>query len=160
MKPCSEKFPDHDFEKIEHCNTWDKAACPSPCDGFECMEFGACIDESTDEDPIAVCKCQMGRVINEDTATCEIPLPVPPTQRPIPTLEPGVKTATTAVTKSASTVLIIFILITLFLFASMRIYDVARVIQMNMEIALVLAHICLLAPAMPENVEVKEASLF
>ena len=35
---------------------------------------------------------------------------------------------------------------TLFLFASLRIYDHGRVIQMNMEIALILAHCCLLLP--------------
>ena len=35
---------------------------------------------------------------------------------------------------------------TLFLFASLRIYDHGRVIQMNMEIALILAHLCLLLP--------------
>ena len=28
---------------------------------YECMEFAACKDESTDEDPVAVCECQVSR---------------------------------------------------------------------------------------------------
>lgn len=50
--------------------------------------------------------------------------------------------------RTASVVLIIFLAVTLFLFASLRIYDHGRVIQMNMEIALILAHITLLIPDM------------
>ena len=102
------------------------------------------------------------------------PTPATPTPRPIPTLPVQVKVITTAITKSASTILIIFVAITLILFALFRylsfyeifrllfnllhlllspsyawnrIYDVARVIQMNMEIALILAHIILLSPS-------------
>ena len=41
---------------------------------------------------------------------------------------------------------VLFVGATLFLFASLRIYDHGRVIQMNMEIALILAHSCLLLP--------------
>ena len=40
------------------------------------------------------------------------------------------------------------------IFAMLRIFDVARVIQMNMEISLVLAHGCLLLPSMPDAIEV------
>ncbi len=47
-------------------------------------------------------------------------------------------------TSSASTVLIVFVGATLFLFAWLRVRTVARVIQMNMEIALILAHVCLI----------------
>ena len=47
-------------------------------------------------------------------------------------------------TSSASTVLIVFVGLTLFLFAWLRVHTVARVIQMNMEIALILAHVCLI----------------
>ena len=36
-----------------------------------------------------------------------------------------------------------------------RIFDVARVIQMNMEIALILAHIILLSPSVPEDPTVR-----
>ena len=47
-------------------------------------------------------------------------------------------------TSSASTVLIVFVGATLFLFAWLRVHTVARVIQMNMEIALIMAHVCLI----------------
>ena len=40
--------------------------------------------------------------------------------------------------------LIVFVGFTLFLFAWLKVYTVARVIQMNMEIAIILAHVCLL----------------
>ena len=46
-------------------------------------------------------------------------------------------------------------MITLIVFAIFRIFDVARVIQMNMEIAIVLAHVCLVCPALPDDIEVK-----
>ena len=48
------------------------------------------------------------------------------------------------VTSGASTVLIVFVGFTLFLFAWLKVYTVARVIQMNMEIALICAHVCLI----------------
>ena len=118
----------------------------SPCEGHECMEFASCVDVSSEEDPIPRCDCQLGRVKDSSGARCRRPDPTTPTPRPIPTIEPAVKTATSAVTKSASTVLIVLVLITVFLFASMKIFDVARVIQMNMEVALVSAHLCLLVP--------------
>lgn len=118
------------------------------------MEYGACVDISTEEDARVICECQLGRILNPETNECDIPRPTTPTPRPIPTLAPGVKTATTAVTKSASTILVVCVLITLFLFGSMRIFDVARVIQMNMEIALVMAHIILLIPSLHEHPDV------
>ena len=65
-----------------------------------------------------------------------------------------VKEVTTIATKSASTILIAFILITLILFAILRIFDVARVIQMNMEISIVCAHGCLVLPSSTGAVEV------
>ena len=46
-------------------------------------------------------------------------------------------------------------MITLIVFAILRIFDVARVIQMNMEMAIVLAHVCLMIPPMPDDIEVK-----
>ena len=61
-------------------------------------------------------------------------------------MNPAVKPVVIAVTKSASTLLITFTGITIFLFASLRIYDYARVIQLNMEIALICAHVTLLFP--------------
>ena len=39
-----------------------------------------------------------------------------------------------------------------------RIYDVARVIQMNMEISLISAHLVLLYPEDPTNIEVQSVS--
>ena len=42
------------FTHTENCNSWDQQTCPSPCEGYECMDFGACVDVSTAEDPIAV----------------------------------------------------------------------------------------------------------
>ncbi|TRY76932.1 hypothetical protein TCAL_10625 [Tigriopus californicus] len=136
------------FEHIEECNTWvnDRAVCPSPCEGYNCMEFANCVDISDNDDPKVDCVCQLGRIMNDKDDACIVPPPTTPTPRPNPTLPAAVKTATTAVTRTASTLLIIFTGITLFLFASLRIYDDGRVIQMNMEIALILAHIMLLIP--------------
>ena len=112
------------------------------------MEFANCVDISDDKDPKTECVCQLGRIMNAAGDKCEIPKPTTPTPRPIPTLAPAVKTATTAVTKTASTLLVIFVGITLFLFFTMRINNHLRWIQMNMEIALISAHICLLLPSL------------
>ncbi len=112
------------------------------------MEFANCVDVSDDEDPRTECVCQLGRIMNDAGDECIIPPPTPSTERPIPTLAPAVKTATTAVTRTASVILIIFVGVTLFLFISLRIFDDGRVIQMNMEIALILAHIILLVPSL------------
>ena len=51
-------------------------------------------------------------------------------------------------------------MITLIIFALFRIFDVARVIQMNMEISIVLAYGCLVLPPMQEMVEVKYDDIF
>ena len=57
----------------------------SPCEDMYCPEFATCVDESTDEDPFAECRCQFGRVkINKK---CVFPTRPPPTERPNPTLE-------------------------------------------------------------------------
>ena len=57
----------------------------SPCEDMYCPEFATCVDESTDEDPFAECRCQFGRVkINKK---CVFPTIPPPTERPNPTLE-------------------------------------------------------------------------
>lgn len=138
------------FTHTEHCNSWNKSTCPSPCEGYECMDFGACKDISNNTDPGAECTCQMGRIFSEDGLTCVEPPPTAPPTRPIPTLAPAVKSITTGVSKTASTVLIIFVVITLSLFGALRIFDPSRVIQMNMEIALVMAHFCLLFNPGPE----------
>ena len=74
-------------------------------------------------------------------------------------MKPKVKAITTAVTKSASTLLITFVGITIFLFGSLRIYDNARVIQMNMEIALIGAHVCLLFPNLSDSPDIPMVSI-
>ena len=51
-------------------------------------------------------------------------------------------------------------MITLIIFALFRIFDVARVIQMNMEISIVLAYGCLVLPPMQEMAEVKYNDMF
>ena len=133
----------------------------SPCDGYTCMEFANCVDISDDTEPKTECVCQLGRIMDEKGENCIVPPPTTPTERPIPTLAPAVKVATTAVTRTASTILIIFTGITLFLFASLRIYDDGRVIQMNMEIALILAHIILIIPSLHDYPDVcKVISMF
>ena len=59
-------------------------------------------------------------------------------------MSPGQKTAVVILTRGASTILIIFLLSTLVIFAVARIFDSSRVIHMNMEIALLFAHFFLL----------------
>lgn len=93
---------------------------------YECMDFGACKDVSNDEDPSAVCECQMGKIFSADGLECVDPPPTTPTPRPIPTMAPAVKTVSTGMTKTASTLLIIFVGITLILFAALRVWDPAR----------------------------------
>lgn len=74
------------------------------------------------------------------------PPPIPPTKRPIPTLAPVQRVIATVVSKTASTILIIFVSITLITFLLLRVFTPDRVIQMNMEIALLCAHIFLMFP--------------
>lgn len=136
-------------EKVEEkpCNTWNKTGCPSPCVGVKCPEYGVCKDESTDEDPIAKCVCTMGYDMNPDGTACIRPPPTTPTPRPIPTLPPEQKVVATVISKSASTLIIIMVSITLALFFLLRIFTIDRIIQMNMEIALLCAHIMLMFPS-------------
>ena len=37
----------------------------SPCVGYKCMDFAACVDKSTENDPWTTCECQLGRIMNE-----------------------------------------------------------------------------------------------
>ena len=93
------------------------------------MEFGACVDKSTAEDPIAECECQMGKVFDEETGTvCVDPIPTT-TTRPIPTMAAAVKAVTSGMQKTASTLLIIFVTITLVLFFVLRIFDGGRFVK-------------------------------
>ena len=119
-KDCAsiDEFENHAFEWIRDCNSWNRSTCPSACEGIECQDFAKCVDISTDTDKLYQCQCQMGRVLLPETGQCIVPLPPPPTPRPIPVLEVEVKTATTYATRSASTVLIVFVGTTLILFAA------------------------------------------
>eukprot|EP00090_Calanus_glacialis_P040812 TRINITY_DN7141_c0_g1_i1.p1 TRINITY_DN7141_c0_g1~~TRINITY_DN7141_c0_g1_i1.p1 ORF type:complete len:514 (-),score=67.49 TRINITY_DN7141_c0_g1_i1:139-1680(-) len=144
------------FTHTENCNSWvkDPALCASPCEGYECMDFGACVDVSTEEDPVAVCECQMGKIFDDSGLECVDPPATTPTPRPIPTMKAAVKAVASGMTKTASTLLIVFVTITLVIFGVLKIFDHGRVIQMNMEIALISAHICLLIEPPPEWMEI------
>ena len=66
LTSCKEMGLDsQDFEHIEDCNTWDQVKCPSPCIGYKCMDFAACVDTSDNLDPSTACECQLGRIKNE-----------------------------------------------------------------------------------------------
>ncbi|XP_063598335.1 adhesion G-protein coupled receptor D1-like [Penaeus indicus] len=147
---CGNVTCEGDQSKVESekCNTWNKTACPSPCEEMSCPEYGVCKDNSTELDPIAFCVCTMGYQMNSDKTSCIRPPPTTPTPRPIPTLPAEQKVVATVISKSASTIIIIFLTITLILFFLMRIFTPDRVIQMNMEIALLLAHAILMFPFM------------
>ena len=121
-KDCSsmEAFEEFAFEWVRDCNSWNRTTCPSSCEGIECQDFAKCVDISTETDKLYQCECQLGRVLLPATGTCIVPLPPPPTPRPIPVLEEEVKAATTIATKSASTLLIVFVGTTLLLFAAFR----------------------------------------
>ncbi|CAL4061987.1 unnamed protein product, partial [Meganyctiphanes norvegica] len=129
----------------QDCNSWNKTTCPS-CQQ-RCPEYGVCKDKSTEENPSSHCVCTMGYTLSKDGKTCIRPPPTTPTPRPIPTLPEEQKTVATVISKTASTILIIFVSITLILFLILRIFSIDRVIQMNMEIALLSAHLFLMFPA-------------
>ena len=57
----------------------------------------------------------------------------------------------TVFTRGASLILIGFLSATLLLFGFARIWDSSRVIHFNMEISLLLAHVCLLPPNVAES---------
>ena len=116
------------------------------------MEFAKCEDRSDDEDPKTECVCQMGKIFDKTGTICEDPPPPTPTPRPIPTMAAEVKAVTSGMQKTASTLLIIFVSITLALFMVLRIFNTARVIQMNIELSLISAHLLLLYGGDPEMV--------
>ena len=90
------------------------------------MDFGACSDVSTDEDPIAVCECQMGKIFDDAGLECVDPPATTPTPRPIPTMKAAVKAVASGMTKTASTLLIVFVTITIIIFGVLRIFDHGR----------------------------------
>ena len=84
---------------------------------------------------------------------CIIPPLTTPIPKPDPTLPPNIKTAVQAGEKSASSLLICFLLATIAVFAFMKIYTTSRVIQMNMEISLILAHVlAVILPNQSDNI--------
>ncbi|XP_053628486.2 putative adhesion G protein-coupled receptor E4P [Cherax quadricarinatus] len=134
-------------EKKLACNTWNKTTCPSPCLSTKCPDYGVCRDDSNNTDPIATCVCTMGYKMSPTKTSCVRPPPSTPTPRPIPTMPPAQKVVATVISKSASTVIIICLSICLCIFFVFRIFTPDRVIQMNMEIALLLAHCILMSPS-------------
>jgi hypothetical protein len=60
----------------------------------------------------------------------------------------------TVLSKGASSVLIFFVTVTLILFLVLRVFTIDRVIQMNMEIAILAGHLVLIFPSTPGESEV------
>ena len=153
-------------QTIQECNTWayypdypniwNHTNCPDPCLTYKCPKFAKCDTLlSTEEDPVIRCSCQMGTVMKADNSSCIVPPPTTPTPRPIPTLPAETKAVTGAVTRTASTVIIAFLSVTIFIFLIFKIFDPHRIIQMCEEIALLSAHICLFPTAYGKPVPVE-----
>ncbi|KAF2363264.1 GPCR family 2 secretin-like [Trinorchestia longiramus] len=149
-KPCSGVQKKN---QTEQCNTWDPATCPDPCIELEplCTKYSVCVNNSNATHSVAECVCTMGYQMI--AKKCVMPPPTPPTPRPIPTLAPAQKIVATAMSKTASTVLIVCVSITLIFFIVLRVFTPDRIIQMNMEIALLAAHCFLLFPSSTTEME-------
>eukprot|EP00095_Tigriopus_kingsejongensis_P004198 maker-scaffold208_size258758-snap-gene-1.25 protein:Tk04198 transcript:maker-scaffold208_size258758-snap-gene-1.25-mRNA-1 annotation:"probable g-protein coupled receptor 133" len=91
---------------------------------------------------------------------CISPPPTTPAPRPVPSLSPAIKDTVTALTRTASFVLISFVTATLILFAVLKIMDPGRFIHVNIEVALLLAHICLLPTLQGSEVGCRNISIF
>ena len=107
-----EKCLDNQYnETYAPCNTWvnDHSICPDPCLIAECPIFSKCNVTSTDEDPGYECVCQLGTKMKDDGSACIAPPPTTPTPRPIPTLPAAQKVAANVVTRSTSTIIIVFL---------------------------------------------------
>merc|ERR1719195_1652464 len=123
---------------------WNHTNCPDPCLTYKCPKFAKCTTaSSTKEDKVIECECQMGTVMKADNSSCIVPPPTP-TPRPIPTMAAEVKSVTGGLSKGASTLIIIFLSITLLLFLIFRIFTPSRVIHMCEELSLLAAHCCML----------------
>ncbi|KFM61234.1 Hemicentin-1, partial [Stegodyphus mimosarum] len=151
------KDKSHEVEKCKQWSPFVKEQCPDPCEKKSdeysnipslkhCPDRAKCTDNSDDMGPKRECKCVMGYQLDVKQWVCKARPPEKPTPRPIPTLSPVEKVVAVVVTKTASTVLLIMVSLTLALFILMRVFTVDRVIQMNMEIALLIAHLFLLFP--------------
>jgi hypothetical protein len=71
----------------------------------------------------------MGTVMKSDNSSCLVPPPTTPTPRPVPTLPAVTKAVTSAISQTASTVIVIFLSLTLVIFIIFRIFDPLRIIQ-------------------------------
>ncbi|TRY78449.1 hypothetical protein TCAL_14392 [Tigriopus californicus] len=130
-----------------------------PCkDNGPCPAGAQCYDRSDTLRPKYECICQMGMVMEGNR--CISPPPSTPTPRPVPSLSPAIKDTVTALTRTASFVLIGFVTATLVLFAVLKIMDPGRFIHMNIEIALLLAHICLLPTLQHSETACRNISIF
>jgi hypothetical protein len=112
----------------------------------QCPDYAVCQQIPDEYEPLYECICTLGYIMNEVGDACIKPPPPVPTPRPIPTLPPKEKEIKMVITKSASTVLLICVSICMLIFIFMKVFTTDRVIHMNMEIALCLAHIMLLFP--------------
>lgn len=129
----------------EYPELWNHTNCPDPCLTHQCPKFAKCLtDRSTPEDAVIECICQMGTVMKADNSSCIVPPPTTPTPRPVPTMAAAVKAVTGSLSKGASTVIIVFLTVTLLLFLCFCIWTPSRVIHMCEELALLFAHICML----------------
>ena len=72
---------------------------------------------------------------------CNLPPPPKPLVIPDPTMPPEIEKLVLFGERCASTELIVFVSAALCVFGGMRIFNSYRVIQMNMEISLILAHV-------------------
>ncbi|XP_076366876.1 putative adhesion G protein-coupled receptor E4P isoform X1 [Tachypleus tridentatus] len=152
-------------KETQNCTAWslkksfNYTGCPSPCDQNSdlytspplnikhCPNRAKCDDTSDATGPSRICTCVMGYLLDKDDWAC---LPRPPpssTPRPTPTMSPVEKTVAIVLTRTASTILLVMTGLTIVLFLLLRIFTVDRVIQMNMELAIFLAHIMLIFPA-------------
>ena len=143
--PCVDQPPVETKQNVNQtlrdCNTWkyypefpylwNHTNCPDPCGIYKCPKFSKCDTLlSTKLDPVLRCSCQMGTVMKSDNSSCIVPPPTTPTPRPIPTLPAETKAVTGAVSRSASTLIIIFLALTILIFLIFRIFDPHRIIQM------------------------------
>ena len=92
----------------------------------------------------------MGKVM--EGGACISPPKTTPTPRPEPKLDAGLKDTVTALARAASFVLIGFVTATFVIFLAFRIFNRGRFLHMNIEVALVAAHVCLI-PSLFEDEE-------
>ena len=82
----------------------------------------------------------MGTVMKADNSSCIVPPPTTPTPRPVPTMAAQVKSITGGMSKGASSLIIVFLTITLVLFLIFRVFTPSRVIHMCEEVTSISFH--------------------